>query len=366
MNKSILTFAFMLSTLFTFAQLPKLTVVSFDVNDQSLNSQELLEILRLEMSKEAKYSTIDKYEVSENLKKNQIDANTCFSLSCLKTAGKLLGADFVLTGSANKLGERIFISLRMLDMKTNEQVETSQEFSFIPEKASTMIKITTAKMLGKPADLELAKTLSDDASYESAVNNPNEYSLNLSGPRMGYTFFTGEGARVLRRSESEGGYDRYPAFFQMGYQFEKQYLNEGNLQALFEFVPMISGLDQGLIIPSMTIFNGIRNNKNGLEFAVGPSVNISREYEKYIYEDKYYHLDELKKEYPFVNSEELEREYKADSRGDFRLKSYIVLAAGYSFKSGNLNIPVNVYLVPSKDNLRFGLSVGFNTRKKRD
>ena len=180
---------------------------------------------------------------------------------------------------------------------------------------------------------------------------------------MGYTFFTGEGAKVIRAKKSDGGYDRNPAFFQMGYQFEKQYLNEGNIQALFEFVPMISGLDQGLFIPSLSVFNGIRNNKNGLEFAVGPSVNLTKEYNKYIYQDKYYHLDELREEYPLVNENDLEREYKADSRGENRLKSYIVLAAGYSFKSGKLNIPVNAYVVPSKDNLRFGLSVGFNTRK---
>jgi hypothetical protein len=362
MNKSILTIALILSTLLTFAQLPKLAVVSFDANDQSLNGKELLEILRLEISKEAKYSTIDKYEVSDNLKNNEIDATTCFSLSCLRSAGKLLGADYILTGSANKLGDRLFISLRMIDMKTNEQVETSQEFNFIPKQASLMVKITAGKMLGKPADLELEKSLTDKESFESAMNNPDDYSLNLSGPRMGYVFYTGEGADLIRAKKSEGGYDRYPAFFQMGYQFEKQYLNEGNVQALFEFIPMITGLDQGLFIPSLTIFNGIRNNKNGLEFGVGPSVSIAREINKYIYQDEYYTFDELLEQHPTVMHNELEKDYKADSRGDFRLKSYIVLAAGYSFKSGKLNIPINAYVVPSKDNLRFGLSVGFNTR----
>ena len=363
MYKSILTFALILSSFLTYAQLPKLAVISFDVNDQSLNGQELLEILRLEMTKEAKYSIIDKYEVSENLKNNEIESTTCFSLSCLKISGKLLGADYVVSGSASKLGDRMVISLRMVDMKTNEQIETSQDFSFIPQQASLMVKITSGKMLGKPADIELEKSLSDKESYESGTNNPDDYSLNLNGPRMGYTFFTGEGARVIKAKKSEGGYDRYPAFFQMGYQFETQYLNEGNVQALFEFVPMVSGLDQGLFIPSLSIFNGIRNNKNGLEFAVGPSVNLSREEVKYLYEDEYYTREELNKHNPTVLTSGLENEYKADSRGDFRLKSYIVLAAGYSFKSGKLNIPVNAYVVPSKDNLRFGLSVGFNTRK---
>ena len=52
-----------------------------------------------------------------------------------------------------------------------------------------------------------------------------------------------------------------------------------------------------------------------------------------------------------------------DSRGTVDLQTYVVLAAGYSLKSGKLNIPINVFVVPSKDNLRYGFSFGFNVRK---
>ena len=363
MKKSTLTFVLITCTLWTVGQLPKLAVVSFDVNSPSLNRQELVEVLRMELSKDAKYFTIDKYEVAEKLQNNGIEATTCFSLSCVKSAGKILGADYVLTGSANKIGDRIYVPLRLTDMKTNEQIEIANEFSFIPQQASLMVKMTVGKMLGRPADVELEKSLSDKQGFESAMNNPDEYQLNLSGSRMGYTFLTGEGADVIRKPKSEGGYDRFPTFFQMGCQFEKQYLNEGNVQALFEFIPMITGLDQGLFVPSLTVFNGIRDNKTGLEFAVGPSINIANALYKYQYEDDYYTYAELKEQHPTVEPDDLEKEYKADSRENPRFKSYIVLAAGYSFKSGKLNIPVNVYVVPAKDNLRFGVSFGFNTRR---
>jgi len=33
--------------------------------------------------------------------------------------------------------------------------------------------------------------------------------------------------------------------FNLAISLSKQYLNEGNFQALFEFIPMVSGLDQG-------------------------------------------------------------------------------------------------------------------------
>jgi hypothetical protein len=41
-----------------------------------------------------------------------------------------------------------------------------------------------------------------------------------------------------------------------------------------------------------------------------------------------------------------------------------VLAAEYSLKSGKLNIPINKFAIPSKENLRYGFSFGFNVRKQ--
>ena len=61
----------------------------------------------------------------------------------------------------------------------------------------------------------------------------------------------------MQAKKNVGGFDAYPAMFQFGYQFEKQYLNEGNFQALFEFIPMISGLEQNTFIPSFTLMNGL-------------------------------------------------------------------------------------------------------------
>lgn len=45
------------------------------------------------------------------------------------------------------------------------------------------------------------------------------------------------------------------------------------------------------------------------------------------------------------------------------MTSGFIFGVGKSFKSGKLNIPVNLYLIPNKSGLRFGLSVGFNAKK---
>ncbi|PCJ65639.1 MAG: hypothetical protein COA58_09545 [Bacteroidetes bacterium] len=194
-------------------------------------------------------------------------------------------------------------------------------------------------------------------SLDSAQAANTSPTLNLSGPRMGFTFFTGEDAKTLSAPTSEGGFDSRPVFFQMGYQFEKQYLSSGNFQGLVEFIPMISGMDQGYFIPSITLMNGFRNNRTGFEFAFGPTINISRETQKYEHEGKWYRPEDRPSETP------VELKHKMDSRGYGRMKTYMVFAFGYSFKSGNLNIPVNAYLASSKNDPRVGISIGFNAWK---
>jgi TolB-like protein len=358
MRKVLLILSVLVLNLWAIAQAPKLAVISFDANDNSLKANELTELLRIEISKHNVYEMIDRYEIQEALTAADITSSACFSKSCLSKAGETLKVDWVVSGSADKLGDALFIRLRILNLSTKTiEKEVVREFLFIPEKVNTMISICVNQLLDLPNDQVIINSLSNRESYESAINNPYYQTLNLSGPRMGYTIFTGQTAKILQKDKHEGGYDAFPAFFQMGYQFEKQYLNEGKWQALFEFIPLVSGLDQGYLIPSLTVMNGLRSNKNGLEFAIGPSINIATEAQKYEEDGEWYR--------PEDRPDELERplEYKMDSRGETRVKTYVVIAAGYSLKSGKLNIPINAFLVPSKDNWRFGFSFGFNARK---
>jgi hypothetical protein len=164
----------------------------------------------------------------------------------------------------------------------------------------------------------------------------------------------------MKAPKNQGGFDGYPAMFQFGYQFEKQYLTQGNLQALFEFLPMISGLDQGLFIPSMTIMHGLRSNKSGLEFAFGPTIRLTKKASGYYDNNGGWHLksdwesDWGTNPYSIIS--------RMDSRGYLAVETGFVFAVGCTFKSGNLNIPVNAFVVPHKDGARVGASFGFNAK----
>ena len=192
MNKSILTVVLVITSLFVMAQNPKLAVISFDALGAQLDKAQLTELLRIEISKHEKYEMIDRYEIAEMLKKAEIDNTSCFSKTCLTEAGKTLGVSYVMSGSADILGDALFIRLRMIDLAENTvKKEVVREFLNIPEKANTMISICVNELLDLPNDELIVKSLSNRESYESAVNNPYYQTLSLSGPRMGYTFFTG-------------------------------------------------------------------------------------------------------------------------------------------------------------------------------
>lgn len=146
-------------------------------------------------------------------------------------------------------------------------------------------------------------------------------SINLSGPRVGFTYLTGGSADRLK-----GNHITYPGLVQFGYQFEKRFFSTSpnGLTALIEFIPLIGGLDQGLAIPSFTWLFGVRT-ANGLEIGVGPNLTVGNN--------------------------------KIDSNA---LRSGIVIAAGISLRAGDINFPINFSATRSESGARFSLLTGFN------
>ena len=57
-------------------------------------------------------------------------------------------------------------------------------------------------------------------------------------------------------------------------------------------------------------------------------------------------------------------ENRLDSRGFNTLSTSLFMGVGRTFKSGYLNIPVNLYVMPRKEGTIAGFSFGFNIYKK--
>lgn len=142
------------------------------------------------------------------------------------------------------------------------------------------------------------------------------------------------------------------------------------MQALIEFIPLVTGLDQGLFIPSITFMNGFRHSKTGWEFAFGPYISVKKVISGYFDESNNWHLpnewhteENMNEEGRYIdNPNETVENY--DARGRLRGSYGFTFAAGKTFTSGHLNIPVNLYLTPAKDGFHLGASFGFNSKNK--
>jgi hypothetical protein len=141
-------------------------------------------------------------------------------------------------------------------------------------------------------------------------------TVNLSGPRIGFTSLS-QGVVDALAARS---IDVQPLITQFGWQFEKQfYSKSGGLTAVNEWVVLVGGLEQDVVLPSLSWIVGLRTPE-GAEFGVGPNITPAG--------------------------------------------TAIVFAAGVTFRSGALNLPVNVAVVPTKSGVRFSMLAGFNFRSR--
>lgn len=339
---------------------PSLAIISIDTKGVTADPVVVRNMVQLEVEKTNRFRVMDKYDLADILKREDKNFTNCFGRTCLVEKGKLLKVDKMLTGSIEKFGEKIVITLRMIDIETEEMEKVEAgEFLNLQDELQLMIRISINNLLGIKNNENIVNQL---VEYDSPISSPKT-TLRLNGPRMGASYTTGEASERLQASKTEGGYEMFPVVSQFGYQWETQYLSAGDFQALIEVVGLVGGLETGNFVPSISLMNGFRSNKSGWEIAFGPSFKFVKYASGYYDANDAWHLESDWNydlgENPYKIEEQL------DSRGDIRLSTNLVVAVGKTFKSGYLNIPVNVYVVPNKKGTIIGTSVGFNISKQR-
>ena len=162
----------------------------------------------------------------------------------------------------------------------------------------------------------------------------------LAGPRLGVTLITaGPLADFIHEGfELDDDDHKYgstgSAFItQYGWQWESRFADGGgSVTGIVEWIALVGGMEQGKFLPSVSSVIGVRTS-NGLEVGVGPNLSLSG--------------------------------------------VGMVFGIGHNFKSGNLNLPVNLVFMPGKSKTgdfngekytynsgaRISLMVGFNMNK---
>jgi len=140
--------------------------------------------------------------------------------------------------------------------------------------------------------------------------------VHLAGPRVGITFLSKSFTDKIKEKHD---IELQPTLIQFGWQFEKRFFTvRSGVSALNEWIILVGGFEQEKFIPSITWLIGIRSAE-GFEFGVGPNLALSG--------------------------------------------TSVVLAAGVTLHSNEINFPINFAYSSSRTGSRFSLLFGFNVRE---
>lgn len=376
MKKTILLLTTCLIGIFSQAQtdqVPTIAVANPNVNGLTVKPESVAKMMRLEAIKLNKYKVYDEYDMADVLKAKEEYRSQCYGQNCLLKLGAELNVNYVMCGSIDGLGNKIALTIKIVDVKNQTLYKSSvKEFDNQETEIQRMIEILLYEMHGFTVD----KVIADRLAFKNEVITSNNIGkINNSGPRIGGAALVGSLNEFATRSTSEGGLDIAPFVSMIGYQFEGQYVGTENFSALVEGIINVSGLEQGKFLPSFTLMNGFRFGKSGWEFAFGPRLSVKHTSNGFFDTDnlysqngKYFSESDWVK-YTANNQVTLNEAYtfeeNLDMRGSSKLSTSFVVGFGRTFRAGSLNVPVNLFYTSQKGGGFAGINVGFNVQKSK-
>jgi len=150
---------------------------------------------------------------------------------------------------------------------------------------------------------------------------------NMSDPRLGMTFVSGDGELYQSLERQDIG----RVVSQFGWHCERHVIpDSGGPRFVIQFVPMIAGVEYGKFVPGATLAMGIRMPR-GWEFDTMPDIVATKE------------------------------EFDAA-----KARTSLVLASGKSLNYGEVIIPLNLAMSTAREgnqfSLLFGYAIGKTTR----
>ncbi len=326
-------------------------------------------IISQSIIKNSSYILMDRFDVAEKVNKDSLDL--CLGQQCLIELGQTLNADFALSASYEKTDDRIIVTMKLVDVKNAKVLKT--EIRQFENQEVELTKITDMMLQylnEKPIDELDEKML---IFKNLPANSISLQQIDNSGPRMGFAIVTGANGDYLQRSTASGGLGGSNVTYNIGYQFEKQYVGNERFSGIFEFIFNFAGLERSKIFPSLAILHGLRFGKGTWEVAVGPSLTTRRLAKTIQFNgqtmtrDDYYNTIEPalpnENQKPSFDSYQITK--RPDARGDVEFGTNFVVGVGKTFKSGSLNIPLNFYASMSKFGTSYGISIGINLMKTK-
>ena len=348
---------------------PTIAVALPNIDNIDVTREVVAKLIQIELIKLDVYSVYDEFDIQEAMDSDMRFTNDCYGKNCLIDLGRTVDVDYIVSTSLLRFGGKIVISFKFIEIATGQIVKNDvKEFVDDKREIQRMLEVVIRQMHDEPVHKELLSRITYD---KQPIIKSEVGKINNSGPRMGYAFLSGDLREFAERPANQGGLSIFPGMSMIGYQLEKQYIGTENFSALGEVLITISGLEQGVFVPSITFMNGLRFGKAGWELAFGPGFGI-KQMSRGFYDTKglygpenfYWSEEAFRNKYgSVVDPVELPYEISEnlDERGSiYKLNTRWVMAFGRTFRVGGLNVPVNIFYSSMRNSGMFGVSVGFN------
>jgi hypothetical protein len=146
------------------------------------------------------------------------------------------------------------------------------------------------------------------------INSASAQIQSLAGPRFGMVYITDSPGSTFLNGDLalDDIFEGVPNYNDVakaavtslyGWQWESRFADGGDVTGIVEWIALVGGMEKGKFLPSVSSMVGARS-ASGFEFAMGPNLSLTG--------------------------------------------VSMVFGVGYNFKSGNLNIPVNIAFVPGR------------------
>jgi hypothetical protein len=179
--------------------------------------------------------------------------------------------------------------------------------------------------LGLNKKIKIMKKLITTIVFGLIIISANAQIQSLAGPRLGLVYISASpGSSFLNGDDNGAPFDLNEDWDKdakgalttlYGWQWETRFADGGDVTGIVEWIALVGGMEKGKFLPSVSSMVGLRTS-SGFEFAAGPNVTISTD--------------------PIA----------------------MVFGLGYNFKSGNLNIPVNIGFIAGRAGTQEGRKSG--------
>jgi TolB-like protein len=168
----------------------RIAVLDFEAKDVlEQDALKVSELIRNDMINSGKYIVIERAQMSEILREQEIQQTGCTDVSCAVELGKLLSANKILVGTVMKLGNEIIITGRIVDVEKGTAEFSSKSIARSDNELVAAVTSFVAELTSSIDSLNIEKKKPVVLKEEPAVKKMTEIHFTKNDYYTGSMFF---------------------------------------------------------------------------------------------------------------------------------------------------------------------------------